>query len=203
MKGKLLIKASELFSKRGVRDVNVDDICHSLGISKKTFYQYYTSKENLIAEIVREENNELQEKFISFAEGKSALDILFYVFTHFCRSSSESERKIRQEIRKYYPDTFRESMEAKMSMVNEGLRRYYDKGVDEGVFRGDLDYDSTITLFALLHKSIRLYIEGDITLGERTLSMETLGNAFMDMVIHGILTPRGLEEYNQKQNNRQ
>ena len=52
IKYKILKSADELFSKRGVRDVTIDDVCRHISISKKTFYQYYPQKEDLVAEVI-------------------------------------------------------------------------------------------------------------------------------------------------------
>lgn len=47
-----MMTANGLFSKDGVREVSIDDICRKLCISKKTFYQYYAQKEDLVADVV-------------------------------------------------------------------------------------------------------------------------------------------------------
>lgn len=48
----IMMTANGLFSKDGVREVSIDDICRKLCISKKTFYQYYAQKEDLVADVV-------------------------------------------------------------------------------------------------------------------------------------------------------
>lgn len=47
-----MMTANGLFSKYGVCEVSIDDICRKLCISKKTFYQYYAQKEDLVADVV-------------------------------------------------------------------------------------------------------------------------------------------------------
>jgi AcrR family transcriptional regulator len=44
--------ALELFVARGIRDVSIDEVCHELGISKKTFYVFYAKKEDLVRDTV-------------------------------------------------------------------------------------------------------------------------------------------------------
>ena len=36
----------------GIRSVSIDDICHELGMSKKTFYVYFASKDDLVQAIL-------------------------------------------------------------------------------------------------------------------------------------------------------
>ncbi len=45
-------KAHDLFMQYGLRSVSMDDIANSLGISKKTIYQYYADKDELVNEVV-------------------------------------------------------------------------------------------------------------------------------------------------------
>ena len=44
--------AGELFFRLGIRSVSIDDICRELGISKKTFYVYFDSKDELVAQLL-------------------------------------------------------------------------------------------------------------------------------------------------------
>ena len=47
-KERILVKSHELFDKYGIRSVSMDDIATQLGMSKKTLYQYYTDKDELV-----------------------------------------------------------------------------------------------------------------------------------------------------------
>ncbi|MFM8450341.1 MAG: TetR/AcrR family transcriptional regulator, partial [Haliscomenobacter sp.] len=44
----ILEKAEGLFMRLGVKSVSMDDVARELGISKKTLYQYFPTKEDLI-----------------------------------------------------------------------------------------------------------------------------------------------------------
>src|SRR5829696_9202746 len=49
VKERILVKAHELFNRYGIRSVSMDDIAAQLGMSKKTLYQYYADKEELVS----------------------------------------------------------------------------------------------------------------------------------------------------------
>lgn len=51
-KARIREKAKELFTQLGMRRVSMDDIANSVGMSKKTLYQYYTYKETLVADTI-------------------------------------------------------------------------------------------------------------------------------------------------------
>ena len=48
----LLENISELFLKYGLRSTSMDDICSHLKISKKTLYQYFSNKDDLVEQIM-------------------------------------------------------------------------------------------------------------------------------------------------------
>jgi AcrR family transcriptional regulator len=48
IKGKILKGADELFTKYGVRSISMDDIARHLTVSKKTLYQHFADKEDIV-----------------------------------------------------------------------------------------------------------------------------------------------------------
>jgi AcrR family transcriptional regulator len=58
----------ELFSRNGFKDTNVSDITKSVGIGTGTFYNYYSSKEELFMAIFMEENEKLKKKILKSIE---------------------------------------------------------------------------------------------------------------------------------------
>jgi hypothetical protein len=59
-KERILLKAKALFMQYGIRSVSMDDIANSLGMSKKTLYQYYADKDELVDAVVEQHINEIQ-----------------------------------------------------------------------------------------------------------------------------------------------
>ena len=59
----ILDKTVELFYEFGIRNLNMDDISRSLGISKKTLYQYVKSKEDLIEKLFLYDDLRWETKF--------------------------------------------------------------------------------------------------------------------------------------------
>src|SRR5437763_6898277 len=53
-RGRIRVKAAEMFMKWGVRSVSMDDIANSLGASKKTLYQYFSDKDALVDAVVEQ-----------------------------------------------------------------------------------------------------------------------------------------------------
>ena len=52
LRDKIVDVAMNLFTKHGIRLVRMDDVAHELGISKRTIYELYEKKEDLLYEVV-------------------------------------------------------------------------------------------------------------------------------------------------------
>ncbi len=60
-------KADELFTKYGIRSVSMDDIANALGMSKKTIYQYFVDKDELVEAVLEADINQMQTDCTSIA----------------------------------------------------------------------------------------------------------------------------------------
>ena len=99
--------ANGLFSKDGVREVSIDDICRKLCISKKTFYQYYAQKEDLVADVVTYNVERKKDEFERMVEGKNAVQVLKAMFALIGRKKTmDKDKRMVKDIMKYYPETF-------------------------------------------------------------------------------------------------
>lgn len=77
LKDRIKKAASEMFFKNGIRQVRMDDIAHNLGISKRTLYEIYDNKEQLLLDVVKYNNEENVKKLTDFAnQGRTAIEIM-------------------------------------------------------------------------------------------------------------------------------
>ncbi len=51
VKNKILLVATGIFTEKGITGTKVDDIAHEVGVSKKTIYKYFKSKNDLVLEV--------------------------------------------------------------------------------------------------------------------------------------------------------
>lgn len=73
----LLENISELFLKYGLRSTSMDDICSHLKISKKTLYQYFSNKDDLVEQIMmHRRNNYRTQKDIEELKQHNSIEII-------------------------------------------------------------------------------------------------------------------------------
>lgn len=135
-------KAHQLFMQYGLRSVSMDDIANSMGISKKTIYQFYADKDELVDAVVESEfkkNENLCEfdrlnSLNAIHEIFMAMDMLADMF----RSMNPS---FIFDMQKYHPKAFLKFDQYKNDSLFNIVKSNILRGIDERLFREDIDVD--------------------------------------------------------------
>lgn len=197
LKTKIIRTADDLFHKQGVRATSIDDICHKLGISKKTFYQVYEQKEDLVSDIVANQISKGKEYFEKNIAGKSPIATFYGVFKSVSRRDLLlTEPRMSAEIEKYYPDTFNKNKSFRNAMLKDFFENLYRQGVEEGVFRSDIDKNATLVLIGLMLGGVVMYLGDDTPHKGRKVSFKAIMSSFEQIFMRSMLTDKGIEEYN-------
>ena len=73
---KIIELAMEKMKQVGIKSISIDDLCHEIGISKKTFYVYFDAKDDLVAAMLRKHEDNLVSGVKMTVEGKTVLELL-------------------------------------------------------------------------------------------------------------------------------
>jgi AcrR family transcriptional regulator len=100
-------KANDLFMQYGLRSVSMDDIANGLGISKKTIYQYYADKDELVDAFINEKINHNQSCCeLDKNESKDAVHEIFLAVDMMMDMLSSINPSLLFELQKYHPHAF-------------------------------------------------------------------------------------------------
>lgn len=132
--------AMELFRKFGIKGISMDDIALELGMSKKTIYQHYANKGDIVLHIVRNTLSRMREAYgQSQQKAENAIEeyLTMMQTTHamYCSVSS----MFFADLQRYYPEAWHiweEFQEQVMMPVAEAMLK---RGISEGLFRENLD----------------------------------------------------------------
>lgn len=191
--------ALRMFLKDGIDPVRMDDIAAELSISKRTLYEMFTSKENLLVECL-EYHNSLMHNLISteMSEGNDVLTVTLKYLELIIAESSKTSTVLFSNLEKY--QVLKEKIETRRETIQSNFRDFLELGIRQDVFRDDLCLDVVLRTFTLLSRMI---------CDERareTASVEDLVNSTIVVLFRGIATRKGMEkldEYRYKFNNRQ
>lgn len=131
--------AMELFFERGCRSVTMDDVASVNGISKRTLYELFKDKNELLEECILLFHKQDEERMQVL---KSSEDNVLKVFLDMLKNSGD--RKVVDfqltffsEIKKYYPEAFERTVRRVNEEKAKGIVYFVERGQREGVFLTD------------------------------------------------------------------
>lgn len=138
MKGEIVKRALQNFLRYGFKTFTMNDLVSDLGMSKKTLYEYYASKDELISDCIAEVLNEFGKK--DFGQGgKNIIENIFNKQQEFLNMYKLTSNRPLWELRKYYPKHFHENFAKFRALDEKMLRQIIERGQKEGLFREIID----------------------------------------------------------------
>ncbi|MCF8227848.1 MAG: TetR/AcrR family transcriptional regulator [Bacteroidales bacterium] len=130
----------ELYAKYGIKSITMEDVASSLGISKKTLYQFVSDKEELVEKVINSHAREKLEEFAAiFDEKKNAIDELFDLIDFIKQMFKEHNPAREYDLLKYYPELYNALKIKKREHIFKAFRENIEKGKQQGLYRQDTD----------------------------------------------------------------
>ena len=191
---KIVETAGNLFMQLGIRAVTMDDIAKELSISKKTIYQYFKDKREIVNTITKMHLDVEENRFASQTEGsENTVHELIMVSQCLRESMQEMKVNIMNELQKFYPEAWRLYMEFKHNVMKNSIKDVIERGQKEGYFRQEIDPELISTMRMEQVQSFlmgNLYPKNQYTLTEAQMQL-------FDHFIHGLFTIEGHQLFNQ------
>lgn len=157
MKEKIITKASELFLKLGFKSITMDDIAGEMCISKKTIYKYFCNKELLVEESTESIHKAVHETINSIVQmNHNAIVENFKIremFSEMFKSSVDTSPIY--QLKKHYPDIYEKVMLREINECSMWFRNNILKGIENGLYREDVDIDTYVKFYYTLIFSIK------------------------------------------------
>lgn len=137
---KILANAVSLFCKYGIKSVTMDDIAGELGISKKTLYQCFANKADLVHRTIEQiiQADCLMISRIS-ASDKNAIEEMFHIAEHVYQQLNAVNLTTIYDLHKYYPDSWQLLEEHRLKFIHFTILNNLEKGIEQGYYRADIE----------------------------------------------------------------
>lgn len=146
---RILVKANELFNRFGFRRVTMDEIAVKTGMSKKTIYQLFSNKDEIVDAVVEEHINKSAAKCEqNCIDAENAVHEIFLNIDMIQDLMSEMNPVVFEEMEKFFPAVFTKFFHHKNTYIFEKIQKNLEKGIREGLFREELNVD-VITKFRI------------------------------------------------------
>lgn len=201
MREKIIDAARGLFKQYGIKSVSMDDICKELGMSKKTLYNYFDQKDDLIEAVLEKVREGVQADFERMmASDCSVWDLLDRLPVLLERMPDV--RKVPPlfyDLNKYYPQLAKRHNAVVYNQNVAMCMQLIRKGIDERMVRNDLDVEVAAHFLSRLFSEAQADIASPPDYG---ISLKRILDQVTDFVLRAILSKKGMVKYEEiKRNN--
>lgn len=186
IRSRAMIVALQQFREKGIRAVKMDDISRLLGISKRTLYEVYPNKEELVRDCINEMLSQTQSRLRRLFEGGASV---IQVIIEFARMKFQESRNVNHAIYEdiaSYPVILKVFEEHK-AKNEERSRQFFLRGKEDGYFIKDVD-DRLVSRF------INTIIEASMRGAFNDYSHDEVFHTMLQCFVRGICTPKGIAE---------
>ena len=200
VKDRILAKAADLFMRYGIKSITMDEIASSLGISKKTIYQFFTDKDGLVSAVIEQEITKNEMECVQFRDDAAdAVHEIFLAVEDLDELLRYTNPLVLYDLEKYHPKAYRRIKDFKYQFLHRAMMENLQRGIDEGVYRADINKD--IVAKSRIEASF-LVFNPDIFPHSR-YSMSEVNYQLATLFLHGVVTERGkqlIEQYTNERN---
>ncbi len=187
-KEEILKKTFDLIMKYGIKSVSMDDISKSIGISKKTIYQYFESKRALISEVI-DDHIQKDEKDIKIIITKSqdAINEIIEIAKHILSFLKGMSPSMIYDTRKYYPRQWEKVERKHFGFLRNIIKSNIERGQEEGLYNEDVNPE----IISRLYVTQTLAIADETTFPSNEYNHGELYKTLITYHIRGLMTHKG------------
>ena len=183
----------------GVRSVSMDDISTQLGMSKKTIYQFYTDKEELVDAVlsILLENNRKQ-CLADKQKAENAVHEVLLAFDMMQEMFANMNPSIVFDLEKYHPAISKKIQHHKQVFLYQVIKQNLERGIKEELYRPEINVD-VLTRFRI--ESMMLAFNTELFPNNRTHLM-SIQEQILEHFLYGVSTVKGhrlIQKYKQQQ----
>lgn len=194
VKSSILQRSMDMFQRYGLRAMTMDDVCRELSMSKKTLYQYFSNKADLVDQSVRFVFCSHQETMNRIgAEHDNAIDRMVNRYAFLMRMIESHGPNMMFPLKKYYPKTFEWLFAQRQQTMMAALVQTLKDGQAQRLFREDLN----VELVARIHFTTMVGLaDSDLNTESMAERRELIWTA-ISLFIRSISTAQGLHYFNE------
>jgi AcrR family transcriptional regulator len=195
LRQRIIEAGRERFFASGFSKVTVDELVADLGISKKTMYKHFPSKDELVDAItdwqmihVASRVKEIVNSPIGFIER------IHNLWSFIGEMQSRISRQYRDDMRRFRPDLWRRIEDFRREHLIENATKLVDEGRTLGIFRQDVNKEILVLMYV---SAIQAVLNPEV-LVQHSFSAKEAFEAILRVMFDGTLTDDGRLAYRSK-----
>ena len=178
--------ALQLFTERGISAVRMDDVAQTMGISKRTIYELYDKKEDLLFEVVVKHFKRRMDRMEqAVSHCSNVMEILLEVYHMKVSDFKETNPLFFTEMIRY--PQVKKFLDEQNNLMRDNSYGFIQRGVEEGYFRADLNYQMAVLQFDAMGEYVmqkELY---------RQYSIEDIFRNLVFVSLRGLCNEKGIK----------
>ena len=188
IKSRIQGASHELFLRLGIRSVSMDDIASELGMSKKTIYQYFSDKDELVDAVLNMEIKRGQQDCGDcFKESKDAIHEIFLTMENIVEQFRNMNPMVLNDLEKFHFQSYRKFLKHKNEFLLEVIRKNLERGIEEELFRPEINVD-VLSKFRLESMMIAFNIQ---VFPPRKYNLADVTLEIIEHYLYGLATLKG------------
>ena len=193
MKKKIILKAINLFFSLGFKSVTMDDLAQSMSISKKTIYQFFKNKNQLISSCTESIQKQLVETFKEIRKNAdNPIVELFEMKKEAMKILGNTEASPQFQLQKFYPEIYQEIKDREFNLFKDNIQKSLKRGIKSEYFRKEINIDFVTRIYLNGMRGVR-----DINLFPlNEFKVDEVIEDFIEYHLRAISTKKGLSLLN-------
>ena len=191
----IIQKSLELFQIYGIKSVSMDDISSQMGMSKKTLYQYFNDKKDLVSQVMKFNFERISEMAVnSFIAQGNAIDQVLSLIEFMGNIQQTHSHTMVFDLQKYFPDEHLKMRKRRAERLIEFHTNNIQLGIEQGIYRKDMNTEMVPQVILLLSEII---FENNILQFENICHPDFIKETLI-YHLHGIVNEKGLKYLEKK-----
>ncbi len=190
LKEELLENISDLFLKYGLRSTSMEDISTHLKISKKTLYQLFSNKDDIVEQVmVYRRNNYHTQQQLKKLRQLDAIHMMLNIRDHIIENFNSRLPANLFDLKKYHPEVYKKANKIDQEAIQALFNEIINKGIQEGNFRSSINQEVQVYLFV---KQMLILSEPEL-ISEIKYPIATIVSTIVENTLRSFVTPQGQE----------
>lgn len=188
LKRRILETAMELFKENGVKKIKMDDIANNLSISKRTLYEIYSNKEDLLLECMKHNDELLAQDLACYAnKAENEIDIIVYFMKNKLQALDAINPAFFSDINKY-PTIVDYLHKTHKAERKTGQQDFFRQGIEHGFFMSSFNFEIISQFFDITMKHV---METEMY---RKYSLQEIFQNLILLTLRGCCTEKGIKQ---------
>jgi AcrR family transcriptional regulator len=190
----IIEESDKLFCQYGFKSVTMDDIAKHLGMSKKTIYQHFSDKDELVNILIKAklENQNCTMDFCA-TSAENAVHEIFFAITNIHELLSSMNPKLFYDLQKYHPKAWLYFKEFKENNLGKCIYANLERGINEGLYRDEINKD---ILTQMRLDQVDLLFNQHDHYTKNKYNIAQVMAEITEHFLYGVCNPKGLEKIN-------